>query len=57
MLAFGRKCEQLRQRVIKRSAQETDHFLKFSVKLLQLQKRQKLTTHGLFKQREMQVGN
>ena len=57
LLAFDQECEQLRHRVIKKSALETDHSLQFSIKLLQLQKRQKLTTEGLFKLYEMQAGN
>ena len=57
MLAFDQKCEQLRHRAIKRSALETDHFLQFSIKLLQLQKRQRLTTEGFFKQCERKAGN
>ena len=50
LLAFDQKCEQLRSCVIERPAQETDLFLQFSTRLLKMQKRQKLTTEGVFKQ-------
>ena len=50
LLAFDQKCEQLRRCDIKRPALETDLFLQFSTRLLQMQKRQKMTTEGLFKQ-------